>query len=126
MAAPQGQELAFAGFFVSHPLVDAGYCRQLILPAIEAVVDRGFNQYVFMDYENFGRGHKADGSNAHVFANAYATSSGSWANRKRSSWSRHGRPLVLSGSNTRLTGGCRTALWKSLPLFSEKPVIRHC
>ena len=72
MAAPQGQELAFAGFFVSHTLFDTGYCRQLILPAIEAVVDRGFNQYVFMDYENFGRGHTADGSNAHVFANAYA------------------------------------------------------
>jgi hypothetical protein len=72
MAARQRQELAFAGFFVSHTLVDAGYCRRLILPAIEAVVDRGFNQYVFMDYENFGRGHKADGSNAHVFANAYA------------------------------------------------------
>jgi len=72
MAARQRQELAFAGFFVSHTLVDAGYCRQLILPAIEALVDRKFNQYVFMDYENFGRGHKSDGSNAHLFANAYA------------------------------------------------------
>ena len=58
------------GFFVSHTLVDAEYCRQLILPAIEAMVHRGFNQYVFMDYENFGSLHVDDGPNP--WATAYA------------------------------------------------------
>jgi hypothetical protein len=72
MARSKEQDLSWAGFFVSHTLADAEYCRQLILPAIEAVVHRGFNQYVFMDYENFGRRHKSDGSNAHLFAAAYA------------------------------------------------------
>jgi hypothetical protein len=72
MVRNKEQELAFAGFFISHTLVDAEYCRQLILPAIEAVVHRGFNQYVFMDYENFGKGHKNDGTNAHLFAEGYA------------------------------------------------------
>ena len=72
MPGRENKELSRAGFFVSHTLQDAEYCRLLILPAIEAVVDRGFNQYVFMDYENFGRGHKSDGTNANLFAAAYA------------------------------------------------------
>lgn len=61
MTRSKAQELAWAGFFVSHTLVDSEYCLQLILPAIEAVVHRSFNQYVFMDYENFGRRHENDG-----------------------------------------------------------------
>jgi hypothetical protein len=55
-------------FFVSHMLVDTDYCRLLVLPAIEAVVSRPFNQYVFMNLQNFGKSSLADGKNAALFA----------------------------------------------------------
>ena len=43
-----------------------------MLPAIEAVSDRGFNRYVFMDFSNFGRRTEGDGFQARKFAEAYA------------------------------------------------------
>jgi hypothetical protein len=69
MVPPERQDLAWAGFFVSHTLADAEYCRKLILPIIETVVHRRFNQYVFMDYEHFGRGH---GEKANPASASYA------------------------------------------------------
>jgi hypothetical protein len=59
-------------FFVSHTLSDTDYCRLLVLPAIEAVVERNFNQYVFMNLENFGKSSVTDGKNAAFFAKAYS------------------------------------------------------
>jgi hypothetical protein len=59
-------------FFVSHTLVDGDYCRLLVLPAIEAVVPRRFNQYVFMNLQNFGKSSLADGKNPALFAEAYS------------------------------------------------------
>jgi hypothetical protein len=59
-------------FFVSHTLPDTAYCRQLVLPVIEAVVDRSFNQCVFMNRENFGKASAADGTNADLLAKAYS------------------------------------------------------
>ena len=61
-----------AEYFVSHTLPDTPFCRALVLPAIESVVPRNFNQYVFMDLENFGRSSVRDGKNADLFAKAYA------------------------------------------------------
>jgi MTH538 TIR-like domain (DUF1863) len=59
-------------FFVSHTLVDTDYFRLLVLPAIEAVVSRRFNQYVFMNLQNFGKSSLADDKNAALFAEAYS------------------------------------------------------
>ena len=61
-----------AEFFVSHTLSDTGYCRLLVLPAIEAVVERNFNQYVFMNLQNFGKTSLTDGKNAVFLAKAYS------------------------------------------------------
>jgi hypothetical protein len=59
-------------FFVSHTLVDTDYCRLHVLPAIEAVVARNFNQYVFINLQNFGKSSLADGKNAVLFAETYS------------------------------------------------------
>ncbi len=61
-----------AEFFVRHTLSDTGYCRLLVLPAIEAVVERNFNQYVFMNLQNFGKTSLTDGKNAVFLAKAYS------------------------------------------------------
>jgi hypothetical protein len=55
--------------FVSHTSSDTAYCRALVLPAIEAMTERKFNQYVFMNWNNFGR---TQGENARGIAKAYA------------------------------------------------------
>jgi len=67
MVNPQ-KDVWLAEVFVSHTSGDTAYCKALVLPAIEAVVERGFNQYVFMDWNNFG---KMSGEHARGFASGY-------------------------------------------------------
>lgn len=74
IASPSAQKPRFfiSEFFVSHTLPDTDYCRQLVLPAIKAVVDRSFNQCVFMNLRNFGSWSEGDKGNAAAFAAGYS------------------------------------------------------
>lgn len=64
----RNNDVWLAEVFVSHTSLDSPYCRVVVLPAIEAVVERNFNQHIFMDWNNFGR---MTGEQARVLASGY-------------------------------------------------------